>query len=331
MRYALWDHAGKAAYLQQRLRERGHEPAVSLEECDVFLVDHDGYWAHPRPELIANAYQAGIKVVMYPHGGLPGVFVYDGLTPPDDRVCMRLEHGPGALDVAEILGLDLNVLATGWLFSPTLEFAPTRPVKVLFAPQHPNMATINTGNGHDPAPRRNQELYRQLLGLGFEVTVSMVGPGWRNGVWPHPRARFLENPQMLFQNSYMLVMEADLVVGAGTVAATGVACGKPTVMFGQGDYSDWIDGVYKQPNDPGLYDELVRYPLDAEDADLADLIEAACAGSDAAAGWRARWIGDDGSLLAVRALEHLVGEQENREATSRRVVVGGATARAKGT
>ena len=124
MRFAIYDHGGKAMYLHQQLVAAGHTAAKVLADADVLLVDCDWRWAHPRPELIASAHEAGAKVVLYPHGGLPMVFNYDGLTDPDPLVDLRLEHGPGSVEIADRLGLDLRQQATGWLYCPTRPFTP---------------------------------------------------------------------------------------------------------------------------------------------------------------------------------------------------------------
>jgi hypothetical protein len=328
VRFAIWDHAGKGDYLRQRLFAAGHTAADTIDDCDLLLLDCDWRWAHPRPELIQAAVKAGAKVALFPHGGQPTIFIYDGLTEPDPLVNLRFEHGPGSLEVAGLLGLDLSQEATGWLYSPTKPFAAVDdPVKVLFAPQHPNMETISHPvNGHDPGPKLNQHIYRQLLELDYEITVAMVGPAWKNGVWAHPRARIFQNPQMLFHVSWQLIQEADVVVGAGSVAAAAVASGKPTIMFGQGHYADYIDGEYRWPDNWKSYDDLLRYPLDADQGDLDELIVQACLGDDEASKWRDRFVGDDGTEQAIRLLEELVVVNEQ---ASQNVLIQGVPARSK--
>jgi len=328
VRFAIWDHAGKGDYLRQCLLAAGHTQADTVDTTDLLLLDCDWRWARPRPDLIGAAAAAGAKIVLFPHGGHPTVFVYDGLTEPDPRVDLRLEHGQGTVDVARELGLELRQEATGWLFSPTSGFEVVdHPKRLLFAPQHPNMETIFSGNGHDPAAKLNNLVYRRLLELDYDMTVTMVGPPWKNGLFYHPNVVFVDNPHMVFSQSYQLVRQADIVVGAGTVAVTAVACGKPTVMMGQGNYADYVDGSYRLPDNTGVYDDVLRYPLDADTDDVADLIVQACLGDDDAAGWRHRFVGDDGSVAAVGLLERLV---QPVSPSSLSVIIDGVTARATG-
>ena len=310
MRFGIWDHAGKGGYLREQMLRAGHSPAETLEDADLLLLDCDWRWANPRPDLIRAAVQAGTRVVLYPHGGLPTVFVYDGLTPPDPNVSLRLEHGPGPIQVAERLGLDLSQRAVGWLYTPTRPFRPVEePRRMLFAPQHPNMEALLNGtlNGQDPGPAINNRIFRELLEFEYdELSVLTVGPSWRNGVFAHPRVRQVSNHEMTLQTAYAEVMRTDVVIAAGTVAALAVACGKPTVMLGQGHYADYIGGRYVFPDNWESYDADLRYPIDAETGDLEDAIYRACEGDEEAADWRERFVGDDGTTSAIEALEELV-------------------------
>ncbi len=328
MRFAIFDPEGKGAYLRQRLISDGHTPVERVDETDLLLVDCDWRWAHPRPAMIQAAKDAGATVVLYPHAGLPTCFVYDGLTEPDPNVSLRLEHGPGHLELG---GGGLDQEPVGWLFSPTAPFqAVESPVRVLFAPMHPNIEALNAGtNGHDPAPSLNQELYRQLLGLGLELTVSLVASPHRNGVWPHPTATLVSNDRMQFQHSYQLIQQADVVVAHGTIAAAAVACGKPTVMFGEQDLGDYIDGSYQYATHADEMRSLVRYPLTWAPADdLAAVIALACAGTLETEAWRAKWVGSDGIKAALVVLKRLVGDVSFPVKT-RDVTIEGATATVK--
>jgi len=332
MKFVVFDHEGKGLHLHQALLNQGHTASPTLEDADLLLLDCDWEWAHPRPELIAAAHNLGIKVALYPHGGLPTTFIYDGLTQPDPLVSLRLEHGPGSLEIAELIRADhaddLNQEAVGWLYSPTLPYAPVEePRRLLFAPMHPNIEALQKQiNGHDPAPKMNQELYQQLLDLDMDLTVSVVAPPWRNGLYAHPKAKFIPNHEMDIHHSVRLIAQADVVVATGTIAAAAVALGKPTVMFGQGDFTDYIDGAYREADHASLYAGLCHYPYDADEADLGDLIQDACQWE--AEEWRQRWVGEDGTVRAVGLLEELVGETSTGQ---KNVIIGGVTARATGT
>lgn len=335
MKFALFDHAGKGGYLRQKLLERGHELADSVEGTELLLLDCDWAWAHPRPFLIQHAVEVGAKVALYPHGGVPQTFVYDGLTEPDARVDLRLEHGPQTVAIGADIHPALNQFATGWLFSPTRPYKPRkkRARTVLFAPQHPNMATVGSiGNGHDPAPSLNAPVYRRLLELDLDVVVTYCGPWWGNGIWAWPRVKMEANHEMRFERTFELVQQADVVVGAGTVAALGIASGKPTVMLGQGNFADWVDGAYRLPDNTDLYAEILRYPIDVEDGDLEDMIGEACSGgelAEQAENWRHLFVGDDGTDNAVSMLEELVaGVGPNTSSTH--AIIQGVTAKATG-
>lgn len=326
MRFAIYDHAGKSHYLRQKLLEAGHILSEQPEGTDVILLDCDWPWAHPRPALIDAAVSLGSKVVLYPHGGPPTVFNYDGICEPNEWVAMRLEHGQGSLDMAAAFGRngDLNQHATGWLFCPTEPFQPVKKIRrLLFAPMHPNIEQLQKGtNGHDPAAAINQAIYRQLLGMRVkELVVSIVAPAHHSGVWQHPRTRLVRNDLMQYPASYELIRTCDAVVATGTIAYTAVALGKPTVMFHQAEWADYVGGHYRFADHADDYADIARYPLDVEDGPLPALLKQACT-DDVAADWRARWIGDDGTDNAVRLLEQLTPE------TQKNVTIIGATAAA---
>lgn len=363
MRFAIFDNAGKGAYLRQRLIEAGHQQADRIDGTDVLILDCDWPWAYPRPQMIEAATKAGVPVVLYPHGGMPTVFNYDGIAEPDPRVAARLEHGPGSIDIARTFcpkeginsycegccsgpGKDcggelccckwedgfssLRQHATGWLFSPTVPFE-TRPTigRVLFAPMHPNIEAMNTAAAQgahfggeapyfDPAPNLNGRIYRQLIACGYDLVVPFVGPFHKNAIWPHPRARLVQNNSMSFTDSVRLVAEADSVVAAGTLGALAVALGKPTVMFGQGDFSDYVGGKYVQAAHAGLYRDAARYPIDAEDDDVDALLARACRGDEGAAAWRAAFVGDDGTEEAIRIISQVVAKTGKIESVAKK-------------
>ncbi len=326
MKFALYDHAGKGLYLQQKLVAAGHEQVTNesdLDTLDLLVLDCDWPWAFPRPEMIKAAVERGAKVALYPHGGRPTAWVYDEITQPHPDVSLRLEHGIGSVTMSKLFtDQDLKQKATGWLYCPTSDFTPVEnPARILFAPLHPNMEALEKGtNGHDPAPLLNQEIYRRLLELpNIELTVSLAGPAWRNGVWAHPKARFTDNPGMVFHHSFEQILSHDVVVGAGTMAAAAVALGKPTVMFDQDSFADYVGGKYVKAAHAHSYGAMVRYPIDTADGPLSDLIETACEGSDAVYRWRGEWVGNDGTENAVGWLEDLCSSD---------VVIQGATARA---
>ncbi len=337
MKIGLILNNGKGAYLQQRLVEAGHEITEMVEGTDLLLVDCDWSWAHPRPAIIDAVEAEGGLVAQYPHGGQPVVQAYDGLATPDPRVRLRLEHGPGSIELARMYGgmeevERLDQAATGWLFSPTREFEPGREIRnVLFAPMHPNIEGLKGGmNGHvDPAPAANAPAYRQLIESGYDVTVSLVGPYFASGLFPHPRVTVVSNTEMSFQQSFQLVEQADAVVGEGTMAALAVALGKPTVMLGQMPYADFIDGHYQEADHAARDFDYVRYPLDLADASLGELLEQAIHDEDGVvAEWRARFIGDDGAANAVALLERLVSGEVAVQAQSESVVIEGVSAAA---
>lgn len=314
MRFAIWNHSGKSDHLASAMLDAGHEPVADPATADLLLIDTDWPWAGTRPQVIAAAAEAGTKVVIYPHGGFTTCFVYDGLAEPDPNVAMRLEHGPGALEVARHFDPDgaLRQEVVGWLYNFTHEFTPVKaPKRVLFAPMHPMIEPLLKGiKANDPAPALNRAVYNALLAGGYDLTVSVVAPLHANGVWPHPRAKIVPNPGMQFAQTLIQILAADVVVAEGTVAATAVSVGKPTVMFAQGLLSDLVNGELQPAHHRDDYLDFCRYPLDVGDGPLDDLIGEACRGHAGVQAWRDLFVGPaGGAKTAVAKLEALVAEQ----------------------
>src|SRR4051812_2940222 len=102
MKFSVFDVMDKGLYLKQALETAGHTETPFSDDPDLLLLDCDWEWALPRPQLIDQAVKRGIKVALYPHGGQPTAFAYDGLTKPHPGVDLRLEHGVGSVSVGDL-------------------------------------------------------------------------------------------------------------------------------------------------------------------------------------------------------------------------------------
>ncbi len=274
-RFAVFNHQDKGAMIAAALHQAGWQQAETAQECDVLLIDHDGPFAHPRPQFIGEAYEAGAKVVLYPHGANPSVTFYDGAFDPDPRVAVRLEHGAGPLEIAHRAGLgDLHQRVVGWTYTPRADFAPIdRPRTILFAPIQAN------GNGEiaEYDAVTNQQGWDQLQDVDAEIVVrDLGGPGSVLGAW-------------------QAVAEADLVVAAGSLAYTAIASGKPVVMLHDRNWERGAPPVHER-----LYADYARYPLTVGDGPLADLIAEACQGSERVHEWANLFVG--GPMVDVAQL-----------------------------
>jgi len=279
MRFALFDHQGKGLHIGQALVAAGWDLSGDPADCDLLLVDHDGPYAHPRPAIIEAAYDAGAKIVLYPHGALPTVTFYDGAYAPDARIDARLEHGEGHVEIGRRIGLgDIGQTVVGWTYSDRAAFAPTRPERILFAPIQPN----GSGELKEHDRLRNHHAWMQLREIG---NVAVRNPGFPADV----------------TSAFADVDQADVVVAAGTLACLALARGKPVVMIHDRNLENEVEPAHLD-----AYDDYQRYPLTVGDAPLGDLIAEACQGSAHVDAWRNLFVGApmiDISALLARIVE----------------------------
>ena len=95
-------------------------------------------------------------------------------------------------------------------------------------------------------------------------------------------------------SSHRDIDRADVVIaGEGTFPTLSIARGVPTIMTSQ--VKPIMYGIPgetpTQLRRPERYADYIRYPLDAEDAPLAELIEIAAASEEPIIPWKRRWVG----------------------------------------
>jgi hypothetical protein len=285
MKITFSDHGGKGLVLAAALRAAGHDLVEA--DGDVLLIDHDLPWAHYGALCDAHA-----RVLVYPHGA-PIVASGDGQWPVHPHTVLRLEYGPGQVEVLRRAGYPRRVEVIGWALCPRRAFAPRPGRRILLAPQHA------MGDGYyDPELRAQNVLVHEALadlaarGL-IGLTVRWVGFFSPLGILPRRGVRYVEGAWWI-DDALMAIAEVDCVVGAsGTFSALAVARGVPTVMYGQLPLDDdWGANERHPARSWPRYRDYIHFPLDAtETDDLPALLARACASDADVAPWRDRFIG----------------------------------------
>lgn len=316
MRFAVKDHLGESQPLISALIDAGHTLSAD-GPTDLFLVDLDcdlfGY-----RELIDFYRDCGAVVLQYPHGAPASTLQYDNLYAPYDKVGGQLTNGQGEIDFLRSLGIQRPARAMGWQLSPQFEQRLSMtPRRVVFAPTH-----VNADGGLDrERMEANHKIFGDLLGGGWELVVRYIGDLERCGLWEDKRVfRYVQGERDM---TTVEIDVADCVVaGAGTFPCLAIARGVPTIMYGQFAASRYglPDEEIRPLRSLEKYRDIVRYPADAEDRSVNDLIVDANSDLELVSqvrDWRSRWIGKPFDPAAfVSMVEAWIPElREARDAT----------------
>jgi len=285
LKIAVKDHRNTAMPFVSALRSAGHEFVVE-GHADVLMIDLDPPYLQYL-ELLDRYAEKGSKIILYPHGGGVPNLSYDGLFAPDARVFANLVTAVGQAEFLRRLDYPACVHTVGWTYSDIEPFRACDDVEhVVFAPTHPN------GDGSLTAYQRdlNSEVFAKLVESPFRVTVRHLGTPEQNGLWKAEGVTFVDartSPQ------FAEIKVADVVVaGEGTYPNLAIATGVPTVMYSQVTAALGLPGEVLQPmRRKHLYEDYIRFPFDAADGPLEEVIREAARSEAPIADWKRRFIG----------------------------------------
>jgi hypothetical protein len=286
LKFVVHDHNRRSLALANALLSAGHQ-LVQEGPADVFLVDLDPPHPLPHRRVIDRHKAQGAKIIVYPHGG--GVlYAYDGLYKPHTKIDANLVIGPGHAEYMRRVGYPHPVHTIGWSLCEQRPFRRCGDVRrVVFAPTHPNADGSMTDRNRD----ENADLFRRLLECGFDLTVRHIGTLEENGLWEVEGVEFV-NGRLVAETAELDSADA-VVAGEGTYPMLAVARGAPTVMYGQAAGSSLgLPGErLTLPQRGERYLDYVRYPFDAADGPLEQVIAAAATAEGPTVEWKRRFIG----------------------------------------
>jgi hypothetical protein len=305
VRVAVRDHFGKAVPFARALVNAGHELVPIKQAADLLLIDLDDALYGYR-KLIDAHRAAGAKVLLYPHGAQP-LTGYDGMHEPYEAIDGNLVIGPGHAEVMRRFEYPCPVHVVGWSLCERAPFRPVTDVRrVLFAPTHPS----GHGTLSDLEAELNARYYEALLAGPWELTVRHIGTLEQNGLWEAAGVRYSRGDYTIATAD---IDAADVVVAApGTFPALTVARGTPMVTYGQGLSPAYGHAGEQQVTLHHLdrYAGYMRYPFDAGDGPLDEILHAAARSETPIADWKRRFIGEPMSDLALtRLVESIVAER----------------------
>ena len=295
------------------------------DDFDVALIDYPQGWGGLKLQMAEAAHKRGKLVCSYPHGA--GVLSQlDGIVPPCPYVDVELVPAEGFKQVYSAMGYPTRCEIIGWYFCEQVAWlgVPIYP-RLLFAPAHPFSGT--DGTTFVPTwQEANRKAWEQFVELPGQKTVHLYGTWEANGIEPDDRVEVSVSdlsPALALER----IDAADVVVSdPETLGRLAIARGKPTVMFGQ-DIRPHSDSGDREVANWEVWRDIARYPYDASDGPLGEVVEAACIG-DGLADWRSRFIGEQTTPQGVRDLLErlLTGKQPappNRAARRKRQRAGG--------
>ena len=286
------------------------------EDFDILLVDYPQAWGGLKLQVAKAAHERGKLVCSYPHGAGP-LAQLDGIIPPCPYVHVELVPAEGFKSVYRAMGYPTRCEIVGWYFceqQPVGASAAETPGgalpalrRLLFAPAHPFSGT--EGRTFVPTwQAANRKVWEQFVELPGHKTVHLYGTWEANGFASDKRVGVSVSdlsPTLALER----IDAADVVIAdTETFSRLAIARGKPTVMFGQ-DIHPHSDMGYKQVVSWEEWRDICRYPYDARDGTLAEVVGAAVHGD--VTDWRTRFIGEQTSPQDARALlQRLLDERQ---------------------
>jgi hypothetical protein len=287
LKVSFKDHYHESLPFARALSYAGHELVpMDADDVDVFFIDLDPPLAGYR-KLIDYHSSRGAKVALYPHGGGGPVFSYDGLWEPYERIDMNFVTGVGQAEFLRRLDYPTAVNTVGWSFCEMRPFQARTDVRnVLFAPTHPNA----DGSMLPQHRENNAAVFAKLLDGPWQLTVRHVGTLEQIGLWEAGGVEFV-NGHLRAQTAEIDVTDA-VVAGEGTFPTLSMARGVPTVVYSQGITGLGLPGEKFTPlRRAHLYTDYSRYPFDALDGPLPEIVHAAARSDEPIEAWRRRYVG----------------------------------------
>jgi hypothetical protein len=304
IKFAIKAHGRKSDAIAGAISAAGHE-FVREGSAEALLIDFDPPYLPYKP-MIDQLSADGAKIILYPHSGGSPDLSYDGLWEPDPRVTANLVMAPGHAELLRRLEYPAPVHVVGWTYGDLKPFRPRPDVRtVVFAPIHP----VGEGFMMPEYREANTRVFEQLLKGPWRLVVRHVGTLEHNGLRKVDGVEYVHG---MGRSEAAEINRADAIVGGnGTFPTIAISHGVPTVLYSQITASLGLIG--EEPTAlgrPELYRDYIRYPFDADDGPLDEIVHAAARSEDPIRTWKRRFIGEPFNAFAFTQLvERIVREE----------------------
>src|SRR3954449_6586045 len=303
IKFAIKTHGRKSDAIAGAIIAAGHE-FIREGTAEALLIDFDPPYLPYKP-IIDQLAADGAKIILYPHSGGSPDLSYDGLWEPDPRVTANLVMAPGHAELLRRLEYPAPVHVVGWTYGDLKPFRPRPDVRtVVFAPIHP------VGNGFMMPEYReaNTRVFEALIKGPWRLIVRHIGTLAHNGLRKVDGVEYVHG---IGRPESADINRADAIVGGnGTFPTIAISHGVPTVLYSQVTASlGLIDEDPTPLKRPELYRDYIRYPFDADDGPLDEIVHAAARSDEPIAAWKRRFIGEPfNAFQFTQVVERIVRE-----------------------
>jgi hypothetical protein len=305
IKFAIKTHGRKSDAIAGAIAAAGHE-FVREPPAEALLIDFDPPYLPYKP-IIEQCAADGAKIILYPHSGGSPDLSYDGLWEPDPRVSANLVMAPGHAELLRRLEYPAPVHVVGWTYGDLKPFQPRPDVRtVVFAPIHP------VGNGFMMPEYReaNTRVFEQLIKGPWRLIVRHIGTLEHNGLRKVDGVEYVHG---MGRTEAAEINRADAIVGGnGTFPTIAISHGVPTVLYSQVTASlGLIDEDPTPLKRPELYRDYIRYPFDADDGPLDEIVHAAARSEEPIKTWKRRLIGKPfNAFQFTQVVERIVRDEQ---------------------
>ena len=238
MKYYISDNRDKSKPYREALNKYGYQE-TSVAEADFVLLDHnwkDGY--RDATKIFRECRADGKKIFMFPHGFRCNMF-WDAIYTTDDNIDAFFAPASGHIMVMKAGGYPAPMISTGFPWCKVKKWEPVTPVKILFAPIHPDWGETYIYSQF--ALEWNKEAWAKIRLLKHKKEITVY-----HGLTPEVNGLTTED-EIIYHRSDLtidaavaLIDKHDLIIAHDTFAALAIARGKSVIMFN--------DHFYHAPN-----------------------------------------------------------------------------------
>ncbi|KKL53421.1 hypothetical protein LCGC14_2275620 [marine sediment metagenome] len=287
-------HKDKAFVKALEVRDYARWPFMNFP--DLFFYDHEhGEYGYGINNQLDMVFQKKRPVFIVPHTGRAG-YPYT-LREAWPHAVARFVFSEGSKKMYEMCKVPGPIEVIGWAWSaiyPFIEPNIGEKMKILFCPIHPN----ENGFLHKIDRTVNHQTLRAMARMKnvADIKVRYLQALEHQGLWVEDGIEYVKGDP---DGSLKEVGEADVVIGAYTLAYLSIARGKPTIMIGEHEklHSGNTKQLMKWTNTEHLWKDYVKYPYNFEEVfydadDVYKMIGEVLRYSEEVEAWSSLFVGD---------------------------------------